>query len=114
EGGKMKYLILFFVLILLVGTTEMMAIADDKASPLKGKDGKVTATAEKETRVYPIAAGVWYPTDGPIPEKPIRYYRVRCWPGCHSGSSYGMYPKNRLKSKPIWPTDTIDLPIMKK
>jgi hypothetical protein len=36
---------------------------------------------------YPIAAGVWYPGDGPLPEHPFEYYRVRCWPGCHDPGS---------------------------
>jgi hypothetical protein len=48
-------------------------------------------TPETSERVYPIAAGVWYPGD-PMPEEPFRYYRVRCWPGCHYNSQYGKYP----------------------
>jgi hypothetical protein len=59
---------------------------------------KVLQTAESTTesteapRVYPIAAGVWYPGE-PLPEKPFRYYRIRCWPGCHHGGSpYAKYP----------------------
>jgi hypothetical protein len=57
----------------------------------------------------PIAAGVWYPTDASMPEKPMRYYRVRCWPGCHTGSSYGKYPDRTLNDRPIFPTSTIDI-----
>jgi hypothetical protein len=40
----------------------------------------------------------------------MRYYRARCWPGCHVGSSkYGMFPETDLeKDQPIWPTSTID------
>ena len=56
---------------------------------------------------YPVAPGVWYPGDGPLPEKPMRYYRVRCWPGCHSGSAHGMYPDRELKMNPIFPTSTV-------
>ncbi len=63
-----------------------------------------TPTTEELARRYPIAPGVWYPTDGPIPEKPVRYYRVRCWPGCHSGSPNGKYPHRALNMKPIFPT----------
>jgi hypothetical protein len=37
----------------------------------------------------------------------MRYYRVRCWPGCHTGSSLGRYPDKRLKDKPIFPTSTM-------
>jgi hypothetical protein len=44
-----------------------------------------------------------------MPEKPMRYYRVRCWPGCHTGSSYGKYPDKPLKDRPIFPTSTIDM-----
>jgi len=70
-----------------------------------GKSGKTPVpTTEELARRYPIAPGVWYPTDGPIPEHPIRYYRVRCWPGCHSGSPNGKYPNRSLKLKPIFPT----------
>ena len=36
---------------------------------------------------YPIAPGVWYPGDGPLPSHPFKYYRVRCWPGCHDPNS---------------------------
>jgi hypothetical protein len=36
---------------------------------------------------YPIAAGIWYPGDGPLPEHAFKYYRVRCWPGCHDPNS---------------------------
>ena len=44
--------------------------------------------AESETPwQYPIAAGVWYPGDGPLPEHAFKYYRVRCWPGCHDPNS---------------------------
>jgi hypothetical protein len=55
----------------------------------------------------PIAPGVWYPTDGPIPEKPMRYYRVRCWPGCHKGVPQGKYPDKPLNMDPIFPTSTV-------
>ena len=69
-----------------------------------------SANGKNETWEIPIAAGVWYPGDGDIPEKPMRYYRARCWPGCHVGSSkYGMFPETDLeKDHPIWPTSTID------
>jgi hypothetical protein len=61
------------------------------------------------TRMYPIAPGVWYPGSGELPEKPVRYYRVRCWPGCHHGSSHGKHPNIPLNMDPIFPTSTIDL-----
>ena len=65
--------------------------------------------ATQPTWEIPIAAGVWYPTDGPVPEHPVRYYRIRCWPGCHTGSTYGLHPKTPLAGKPIFPTSTIDV-----
>lgn len=68
-----------------------------------------TSAAAHPAWEVPIASGVWYPTDGPVPENPVRYYRVRCWPGCHVGSSYGMFPKTPLDDKPIWPTSTINV-----
>jgi len=64
--------------------------------------------SEEPSWVYPIAPGVWYPGD-PLPEKTMRYYRVRCWPGCHRGSTHGMYPDKPLNMKPIFPTRTINL-----
>jgi hypothetical protein len=61
----------------------------------------------EEARLIPIAPGVWYPQDGPVPERAIRYYRVRCWPGCHRGSPYGKYPEEPLDMRPIFPTSTV-------
>ena len=71
-------------------------------------DVKSSATnTDKSETEYPIAAGVWYPQDGPIPDKPMRYYRVRCWPGCHTGSALGKYPTKTLMDKPIYPTSRV-------
>ena len=70
--------------------------------------GEATPDQPKVTHEIPIAAGIYYPSDGPLPDKPMRYYRVRCWPGCHTGSSLGKYPKKELKDKPIFKTSTID------
>ncbi|MCG6909377.1 MAG: hypothetical protein LJE94_04545 [Deltaproteobacteria bacterium] len=96
----MKYLLtLIFVCSAMISAVGIAANATDKA----GKAGGVTWEV-------PIAAGVWYPGDGEIPEKPMRYYRARCWPGCHVGSSqYGMFPNTSLSNdRPIFPTSTID------
>ena len=57
---------------------------------------------------YPIAPGVYYPCDEKIPDHPVRYYRARCWPGCHSGSSHGLYPESELDYSPVFMTSTID------
>jgi hypothetical protein len=43
---------------------------------------KVSTTSDQPWR-YPIAAGVWYPGDGPVSDDTFNYYHVRCWPGCH-------------------------------
>lgn len=59
---------------------------------------------------YPIAPGVYYPSDEKLPEHPVRYYRARCWPGCHSGSSHGLYPDKDLGYSPVFMTSTIDKP----
>ena len=64
-------------------------------------------TSPKPKYTYPIAPGIWYPGDGAIPDKPVRYYRVRCWPGCHSGSTLGKYPNKTLSDKPVFPTSTV-------
>ncbi len=94
----MKYVLIFFAIILILSHANTLRRSDASA-------------AEPEPAVashaYPIAPGVWSPGD-PLPEKPVRYYRVRCFPGCHSGSSYGMYPDEPLNMKPIFPTSPID------
>ncbi len=43
---------------------------------------KVSKTSDLPWR-YPIAAGVWYPGDGPLSDDTYIYYHIRCWPGCH-------------------------------
>lgn len=104
----MKNALLIILSALFLMTVTMMALAGDnkgdKNVPPAAKELKV----ESAERLYPIAPGVWYPGDGPLPDKPIRYYRVRCWPGCHSGSSHGMYPDEELDYNPIFPTSTLD------
>ena len=72
------------------------------------KDKPKTAANQPDWEV-PIAAGTWYPQDGPLPDRPMRYYRARCWPGCHVGSSFGMYPDEPLEDDmPIHMTSTIN------
>ncbi len=105
----MKYfligVIIFTVSIISMG---VLGAANQKGAAPSDLDKAAAAPPAEPGRVYPIAAGVWYPTDGPIPEKPMRYYRVRCWPGCHTGSSLGMYPNAKLRDTPIHSTSTID------
>lgn len=99
----MKYLIIFIVSMFLVIAVVNIVRTGDKPASSKGN----TATNTKTSRIYPIAPGVWYPGDGALPEKPIRYYRIRCWPGCHRGSSHGKYKYTPLNMKPIFPTSTV-------
>jgi hypothetical protein len=109
SGEMMKYILIFLSLVLLIVFAGILLVAShaqvDQSSA--GKDS--AQPVQQQTWEYPVAAGVWYPTDGPLPDKPMRYYRVRCWPGCHSGSTLGKYPDKTLEDKPIFPTSTIDL-----
>ncbi len=91
------YFLLLATLISLAGTGDKSPSRDDLESSASSVDWEV-----------PIASGVYYPSDGDVPEHPVRYYRIRCWPGCHSGSSYGRYPDMDLNEQPIYPTSTID------
>jgi hypothetical protein len=51
------------------------------------QDGSSRAEGRSTAGQYPIAPGVWYPGDGPLPDHPFKYYRLRCWPGCHDPNS---------------------------
>jgi len=104
----MKNVLVILLASLFLGTVAMMAAAGESKqaeTPPLSVGGEESQAGD---RVYPIAPGIWYPGEGPIPEKPVRYYRVRCWPGCHSGSSHGMYPDSELDYDPIFPTSTMD------
>ena len=96
--------------LLLLGLAALLfsaalALAGTAAS---NKDQTTPAAGQPDWEM-PIAAGIWYPQDGALPDKPMRYYRARCWPGCHVGSSYGMYPDEVLENdRPIHMTSTID------
>ena len=94
----MKYLFILVSLICLIFVAVSLAGTPDNTA---------VDTSLKPKYTYPIAPGIWYPGDGAIPDKPMRYYRVRCWPGCHSGSTLGKYPKKTLNDKPVFPTSTV-------
>jgi hypothetical protein len=95
----MKFILTFFI-VFSMGVTLIGIAATASEKPAENKS---------PAWEIPVAAGVWYPGDGEIPEKPMRYYRARCFPGCHVGSRYGMFPNTPLESDaPIWPTSTID------
>lgn len=102
----MKYLVIFFSPLFLLIVMAVVGFSSDQSPTAKSVVASPAAAAQEDERVYPIAPGVWYPGQ-PMPEKPIRYYRIRCWPGCHSGSDYGKYPHRSLKMKPIYQTSTI-------
>ena len=103
----MKYAILLLSLIFLFVFAGILPVTGNAPVAQKENEGGADITAEQPTWEVPIAAGIWYPTDGDVPERPMRYYRVRCWPGCHIGSSLGKYPDKKLHDKPIWPTSTV-------
>ena len=99
----MKHFLIFFAVVALIVSISAFAQTQEVSSNSKGSTENSKQNAETPTptphsevskvpRVYPITAGVWYPGD-PLPEKPFRYYRVRCWPGCHSYGKYADPPK---------------------
>jgi hypothetical protein len=102
----MKYLVIFFSLPLLLAALAVAGFSSSQTPMAKSEAASSAAVTQETERVYPIAPGIWYPGQ-PMPEKPMRYYRVRCWPGCHSGSDYGKYPEKSLNMKPIYQTSTI-------
>ena len=103
-----KYILIFLSFVLVVVSAGILLVASHAQVDQSSAGKEAAQSVRQPTWEYPVAAGVWYPTDGALPEKPMRYYRVRCWPGCHSGSTLGKYPDKTLKDKPIWATSTID------
>ena len=102
----MKYLVVFISLLVLMIGLAAIGVSSDQTTTTKSAVALPAAADQEGERVYPIAPGVWYPGQ-PMPEKPIRYYRVRCWPGCHTGSDYGKYPTRPLTMKPIHQTSAL-------
>lgn len=98
----MKYILLIITLTAILAGMSTLAQTSDKSAA-------ISTTSSESPHMYPIAPGVWYPGDAGLPQKPVRYYRVRCWPGCHRGSSHGKYPDIPLHMKPIFSTSTMDL-----
>jgi hypothetical protein len=105
----MKYAIMLAAIALIGIGGGPAPVSGASSAGMEGAEGKAVKSPDAITWEIPIAAGLWYPSDGPIPQKPARYYRVRCWPGCHTGSSYGKYPDKTLQDRPIWPTSTINV-----
>ncbi|MCP4149479.1 MAG: hypothetical protein GY757_17155 [bacterium] len=104
----MKYIIILISCVFLVVCAGLLPVIGSNTQGEKSSESDAAATSKQVTWEVPIAAGIYYPSDGPVPDKPIRYYRVRCWPGCHTGSTLGKYPEKELKDKPVFPTSTVD------
>ena len=104
----MKYFIILISCVFLIVFVGLLPVIGSNTQGAKGSEPNAVAPPEQVTWEVPIAAGIYYPSDGPVPDNPVRYYRVRCWPGCHTGSSLGKYPKKALVDKPIFPTSTVD------
>ena len=105
----MKHFWIFLMILSLIATAGAVAQTQKEsdttqeqleekpvvAEPAQPSDPEVS----KVPRKYPIAAGVWYPGE-PLPKEAFRYYRIRCWPGCHHNSQYGMYPDKSEEEHP--------------
>lgn len=104
----MKNIIILVLCVSLVIFTGLLPVMGSNTQGTKGAESNAAEPSPQVTWEVPIAAGIYYPSDGPVPDNPVRYYRVRCWPGCHTGSSLGKYPTKALDDKPIFPTTTVD------
>jgi len=104
----MKYVIILISCVFLIVLAGSLPVIGSNTQGEKSSGSDAAATSDQVTWEVPIAAGIYYPSDGPVPDKPVRYYRVRCWTGCHTGSTLGKYPGKELKDKPIFPTSTVD------
>jgi len=104
----MKNILILISCVSLVIFAGLLPAMSSNTQGAKGSEPDTAGSLEKVTWEVPIAAGIYYPSDGPVPDSPVRYYRVRCWPGCHTGSSLGKYPTQALDDKPIFPTSTVD------
>jgi hypothetical protein len=104
----MKPIIFLVSCLFLVSVVGLLPVFGSHTAGLKNSQDNAGGSQEKITWEVPIAPGIYYPGDAQVPDHPVRYYRVRCWPGCHTGSSLGKYPAKALKDTPIFPTSTID------
>jgi len=83
---KLNYSLLIVLLVVCISAVNTLS-----APELAKQDSPDMAKAHEDT----------------VPK--MRYYRVRCWPGCHVGSDKGMYPEYPLMDdKPIFQTSTIN------
>jgi len=103
---KLKYILLIVLLVACVSVVKTVSIPELPAQTLAD-----TAKTQEDVVDWeiPLTAGVYYPHKSETPQAKMRYYRVRCWPGCHVGSDKGLYPDYPLvDDKPIFPTSTIN------
>lgn len=103
----MRYLLVMFACVFLIAFAGLLPVSGSNTQGSKGVEKNAAAPSPAVTWEVPIAAGIYYPSDGQVPEAPVRYYRVRCWPGCHTGSRLGKYPDKKLNDAPIYPTSTV-------
>lgn len=104
--NKWTYSLLIVLMVICVGAVNTLSAPEMAKSP-----SPEMAKAHEDTVDWeiPLTAGVYYPHKGEASQPEMRYYRVRCWPGCHVGSDKGMYPDYPLvDDKPIFPTSTIN------
>jgi hypothetical protein len=87
----MKHFLVLFMGVFLIITVGVIAQTMNETTTPESQSTLPDTESTKVPWEYPIAPGVWYPGE-PLPEKPFRYYRIRCWPGCHHNSQYGKYP----------------------
>jgi len=103
---KLNYFFLVVLLVVCVSVVKTLSASEESAQTLPDT---AKAHEEKVDWEIPLAAGVYYPHKTETAQNKMRYYRVRCWPGCHVGSDKGMYPNYPLvDDKPIFPTSTIN------
>lgn len=103
---KLQYSLI--VVLLVAGVTVVTTLSAPER-PTQVSPALAKTHEDKVDWEIPLAAGVYYPHKGETPQAKMRYYRVRCWPGCHVGSDKGMYPNHPLVGdKPIFPTSTIN------
>ena len=117
----MKYLLSVVILVFLIIISGFMITGCSKSPAVletetisshyqetERQRSTLFVTLKKPSNDYPIAAGIYYPWNEEQAEVSVRYYRARCWPGCHSGSSIGLYPDKKLDYLPIYMTSQID------
>ena len=103
---KLKNILLIVLLVVCISVVKTLSASEE---PTQTPPDTTKIQTEGVDWEIPLTAGVYYPHKGETPQAEMRYYRVRCWPGCHVGSDKGMYPEYPLvDDKPIFQTSTIN------